>query len=320
MNKLILIILSVLIFPTVALAEITPNDVVEKMKSGDTKTAEMLTRQILKDHPDSAKAHYYLGQILGTEGDYKAAYAELKKAAQLDKSLSFAASPDKFREQMNKVEVNTGRADAPKMSDQKEGGSGWGKWLILFGLAGLTYWYVQSRPKKPEPDSERKYTPNPMPSSGSGIYTRTASPRPASPSPAPAPRPASYHPGANHPSYVSPAPHVVNNYNSGGDGLVTGLVLGEMLSDRGTNTVIERDRVIERDTTNNTVAQPNDFDSGSSPSAPDNDFDAGKDNKSSFDAGSSDMDSGSSSSFDSGSDSGSSFDSGGGSDSSGGDW
>jgi len=301
MNKLLVATLPLLLFPAIAFAEITPNDVVEKMKIGDVKTAEMLTKQMLKDHPDNAKAHYYMGQILATEGEYKGAYSELKKSASLDKSLSFASSPEEFRTKMDKVEMNLGKVEAPEISNKEESSHWFLKLLLLSGIGGLAYWIWSCRPKdEPEPKAQPKpYTPNPA--ANHPAYASTAPEASARPTSQQAYRPAGN--GYYQPSYAAPAaPHVVNNYNSGGNGgLVEGMILGSMMSNHGrNNTVIDRQTIIERDTTTNNSVQNNSFDAGSSSSSNDNDFDSGSDNSSSFDSGSSSFDSGDSG-FDSGS-------------------
>lgn len=311
MNKLMAATLAVIFIPAIAFAEITSNDVVEKMKIGDVKTAEVLTKQILKDYPDSAKAHYYMGQILATEGEYKGAYSELKKSASLDKSLSFASSPEEFRTKMDKVEMNLGKVEAPEISNKEESSHWFLKLLVWLGFGGLVYWIWSCRPKD-EPETEPKATPRPYtpnPAANHPAYASTAPEASARPTSQQSYRPAPASNGYHAPSYTaSIAPHVVNNYNSGGnEGLIEGMILGSMMSNHGgNNTVIDRQTIIERDTTNN-VVKDNSSDAGSNNTSNVVDFDSGSDSsKSDFDSGSD-----SSSSFDSGDSGSSSFDSGG---------
>ena len=285
MNKLLIAAIAAIMLPSIAFADVTFQDVTDKMKAGDVRTAEMLTKQIIKDKPDSAKAHYYMGQILIAESDYKGARSELKKAAELDKSLSFAASPDKFRENMDKVQMNLGKAEAPPISTHEDSGWPWGKLFLLLGLGGVAYWWF----KRPTVVTTSMYAEQkPHPGANHPAYASTSDRGMQNPY-CPAARPSSYAP-------VQPAP-VVNNYNSGSNGLVDGMILGSMMSGHGnttTNTIIEREA----------PAKGNDSYSGSSSSSNDSSFDSGDDNRSGgFDSGSDN-----SSSFDSG---GSSFDSGG---------
>lgn len=261
MNKLLCATLSAIMLPTIAMAEITPNDIAEKMKVGDVLSAEFLTKQLIKEHPDSAKAHYYMGQILATEGDYKGGYSELKKSAELDKSLSFASSPDKFRQEMDKVKVNLGRAEAPAISNTKDEGWGWFTWLLLLSFTGGAIWFFFFRDEKDEPTSHPAYTPSHpahTPTTQTTTYTPTAS---------------------------YPLPHVVNNYNTGNDGLVEGMLIGSMMAN---HTIIERESPLPSFDAAPSVNNDNSFDAGSDKTS--NDFDTGS---SSFDSGDSGFDSGS---------------------------
>lgn len=303
MNKILIVALSIAMFPMIALAEITPADVAAKMQAGDVQTAETFTREIIKNHPKSAKAHYYLGQILAQQGKYKPAYAELNEAADLDKTLTFAANPERFRQEMDKVKVNLGRAEAPPVSDVKDTGWGWFTWLLILSGFGGAIWFFFF--KKPEEKAQQKEPARNHPSYASnGLGNDYRSNRSQGSQ-------QTYRPAASAPvqqQALSPsAPHVVNSYGGGSnDGLMTGLILGEMMSGGHRNeSVTNNTTVIERETTNNNSAPSNNFDAGSSVSNTDSSFDAGSNDNSK-----SDFDSGSSDSFDSGSDDSSSFDSG----------
>jgi hypothetical protein len=58
---------------------------------------------VIQEKPQSAKAHYELGQVLARETRYADAQQELKKAKELDPALKFAATPEKFNETYDKV-------------------------------------------------------------------------------------------------------------------------------------------------------------------------------------------------------------------------
>lgn len=157
MNQIIkLVLVSLFLFPVLALSEPTSKDITNEMEKGNTKLAEELTRDVIHNHPESAKAHYYLGQILTKEGKYQEAYNELNKAANLDKSLSFASSDAKFRQEMRKVEINIGKIDAPNASNETH----LGKYMIvLFGLiclvGGGIYLVILAYNKKEQREKER---------------------------------------------------------------------------------------------------------------------------------------------------------------------
>jgi hypothetical protein len=91
------------LFASVAFALPTPKDIESAVSAGNYSQAESLLREVLQDKPQSAKAHYELGQVLAHEQRYKDALAELHKAKEIDPSLKFAASPEKFNEVLTKV-------------------------------------------------------------------------------------------------------------------------------------------------------------------------------------------------------------------------
>jgi hypothetical protein len=88
---------------TLAFALPTPKDIEAAVAAGHYTQAETMLREVLQDKPQSAKAHYELGQVLAHEQRYKDAQAELQKAKDLDPSLKFAASPEKFNTVFAKV-------------------------------------------------------------------------------------------------------------------------------------------------------------------------------------------------------------------------
>jgi hypothetical protein len=88
---------------TFALALPTPKDIEAAVAAGHYSQAETMLREVLQDKPQSAKAHYELGQVLAHEHRYKEAQAELQKAKDIDPSLKFATSPEKFNTVLGKV-------------------------------------------------------------------------------------------------------------------------------------------------------------------------------------------------------------------------
>ena len=88
---------------TLALALPTPKDIEAAVAAGHYTQAETMLREVLQDKPQSAKAHYELGQVLAHEHRYKEAQTELQKAKDIDPSLKFATSPDKFNIVLAKV-------------------------------------------------------------------------------------------------------------------------------------------------------------------------------------------------------------------------
>ncbi len=88
---------------TLAMALPTPKDIEAEVAAGRYTQAESMLREVLQDKPQSAKAHYELGQVLAQLQRYKEAQTELQKAKDIDPSLKFATSPEKFNTVLAKV-------------------------------------------------------------------------------------------------------------------------------------------------------------------------------------------------------------------------
>jgi hypothetical protein len=88
---------------SLALSLPTPKDIEAAVAAGRYTQAESMLREVLQDKPQSAKAHYELGQVLAQAQRYKEAQTELQKAKDIDPSLKFAASPEKFNSVWAKV-------------------------------------------------------------------------------------------------------------------------------------------------------------------------------------------------------------------------
>ena len=66
-----------------ALALPTPKDIESAVNAGHLTQAESMLREVIQEKPQSAKAHYELGQVLARETRYADAHTELKKAKEL---------------------------------------------------------------------------------------------------------------------------------------------------------------------------------------------------------------------------------------------
>jgi hypothetical protein len=88
---------------SLALALPSPKDISKAVEAGDLTRAETLLREVLQEKPNSAKAHYELGEVLARAKRYDEAQAQLNQARAIDPSLKFASSPDKFSQTLEKV-------------------------------------------------------------------------------------------------------------------------------------------------------------------------------------------------------------------------
>ena len=73
----------------VALADVDPtvHQIYEAASSGHLDQAQQMMDQVLRDHPDSAKAHYIQSELYAREGKLSLARAELDRAEQLQPGL-----------------------------------------------------------------------------------------------------------------------------------------------------------------------------------------------------------------------------------------
>jgi hypothetical protein len=147
---------------TWALALPTPKDIETAVAAGHYTQAESMLREVLQDKPQSAKAHYELGQVLAHAQRYKEAQHELQKAKDLDPSLKFASSAEKFNTVWAKVSdlaatpsssvvmepsVTPGTQAAPQRvheSASSGGGSLTYVWIAIGALVVLGLWLRRS--------------------------------------------------------------------------------------------------------------------------------------------------------------------------------
>ncbi|MDD2547122.1 MAG: tetratricopeptide repeat protein [Burkholderiaceae bacterium] len=97
----------------VALALPAPKDIEAAVRQGQFAQAESMLREVLKEKPLSAKAHYELGQVLAREQRYLEAQQALLQAQKLDPALKFAASPAVFQRVLDAVASETRAPKAP---------------------------------------------------------------------------------------------------------------------------------------------------------------------------------------------------------------
>ena len=98
----------------------TPKDIEQAVQNGNYQQAETLVREVLREKPESAKAHYELGEILARQARLPEAHKELVRAQEIDPALKFTNKPEKFRDLFERtgapgagVTVSSGLHSAP---------------------------------------------------------------------------------------------------------------------------------------------------------------------------------------------------------------
>lgn len=302
MRKLFFAVAAILIFSTLAYAEASFDQIQGLIKNQEYKAAIQGLTIIIQNHPKSAKAYYAMAQAQAGAGNQDKATLALDMAKGLDPELKFASSSN-VENLQEALQPQTKKIEAIESHLFRN-------FMILLLLAGGgagAFWYFRKR--KAEVVLEAP----------GGPFFKTPERRPPYPERFEAPvsqevRPA-YQP---RPSYVSqtpaPAPaHTTVVNNGGGHDLVTGMVLGSMLSSsHHDHRVVEEkhvvhERIVEREPEvsawedKSSSAKSSWEDSAPSVSSS---WDSGSSSSSSWDSGSSSSsswDSGSSSSTDSGS-------------------
>lgn len=190
----------------VCLALPAPHDIEQAVAQGQLPQAERMLREVIAEKPRSARAHYELAQVLSREGQHEAAQQAIRTARELDPSLKFAQSTEKFNAVAQAIEQQAPTAatrkaatvqSSPASPEPAQVGphTAW-LWPALlsagFALLMLALWRrMQPRPVlqpvgmgTPAPEAARGFgaqyeprgpgasgygTPYPAPSSGSGV-------------------------------------------------------------------------------------------------------------------------------------------------------
>lgn len=154
-----LILLSATLWTGLCLALPAPHDIEQAVAQGHLTQAEQMLREVLAEKPGSAKAHYEQAQVLSRQGQHSQALQAIRQARELDPSLKFAQSADKFNAVAHAIEQQahtppasasralTTVADAPvtrpNRAPSSPTGASW-LWPVLlsggFALLVLAWW------------------------------------------------------------------------------------------------------------------------------------------------------------------------------------
>jgi tetratricopeptide (TPR) repeat protein len=310
-------------------------------RAGDFDRARSLALDATKSYPNNAQAWYYLSQADAHLGNIQEATQALARADQLDPTHQFVGNMNAYNALRSKlatvnqtVLVNT--KDDYSVTHPGEGSHPFlvGGIILVFVLA-LAYIIKRlvdngaAKKLAAEAVREAYSAKNRVDTKLDSYGTRAAAPNPVRATgfqrPAPSQPYIPARPSVTPPAYAAPTPAssttIINN-GSSNDGLVTGLLVGEMLSNNNRHdTYVEHDVEVIHERDPNTGWNPSQsasWNSGSSRSSSyDNgssSYDSGKSSSSSWDSSpspspswdsgsssSSSWDSGSSSSWDSGS-------------------
>ena len=164
----------------VCLALPAPHDIEQAVANGQLPQAERMLREVIAEKPRSARAHYELAQVLAREGQHEEALQAIRAARELDPSLKFAQSPDKFNAVAHAIEQKTpaphaapvavAAAAAPQTAEPARPAWWWPAVLSAgFALLVLALWRRMAA--RPAPRSGLQPTGSPT---GMGAYASEA--------------------------------------------------------------------------------------------------------------------------------------------------
>ena len=127
--------------PTYAADQISIHDVYQAADAGNMAKAQAMMDQVLRDHPESAKAHYVEAQLLAKQGKLAAASAELSAAERLKPGL-----PDEKPQAVQELKaVIAGHGASTSNARPQEAQSGVGVGSILLILALIIFIFFVGR-------------------------------------------------------------------------------------------------------------------------------------------------------------------------------
>ncbi|MDE2342993.1 MAG: tetratricopeptide repeat protein [Betaproteobacteria bacterium] len=129
-----------------AAAEPTLDQVYGAARSGHLAEARSMMQEVVRLHPNSAKAHYVNAEVLARSGDVPAARNELAQAEKLEPGLPFA-NPSAVQELRAQLGARNGVAGSGTGS-----GMSWG-WILVLGGLGLLFvlWMVRRQAQQSAP-------------------------------------------------------------------------------------------------------------------------------------------------------------------------
>lgn len=138
MFKIFGFVLSLFLLSGIARAEDVPtlDQVYKAAQSGRMDDAQKMMDVVLKEHPNSAKAHYVEAELLAKQGKMDMAEVELNSAERLKPGLPFA-SPQAVRDLHGLI------ASSHRVAQPQAGGDGgsfpWGMLLIGVGIVAILF-------------------------------------------------------------------------------------------------------------------------------------------------------------------------------------
>src|SRR5208283_6124780 len=130
-----------------ALADDSPtlDQVYQAARAGRVDDAQRMMDKVLKEHPNSAKAHFVEAELLAKQGQMGNAEAELKNAERLKPDLSFAKQ-QAVQELKNQI-ATTHRVSQPSVDRYQAESSNsfpWGMLMLGVGVIAIIIFIMRA--------------------------------------------------------------------------------------------------------------------------------------------------------------------------------
>jgi hypothetical protein len=113
MKKFLLAVAASLMLVSVAVFAAAPSvsQIEQSMSRGEWQTADAQLTEVLRAHPDSARAHYLYAQVLDREGRAADALSQVQQAKTLDPAIKFT-DPSRFAATEARIRANANRVNS----------------------------------------------------------------------------------------------------------------------------------------------------------------------------------------------------------------
>ena len=160
------LVLGAVLQGSLAWAEPTLDQVYEATRSGRLSDAQAMMDEVLRAHPNSAKAHFVEAEVLARSGDQTGGRSELALAEKLQPGLPFA-SPTSLRQLQAELNHPTRTLAEGSIHESVPGHTPWGTLLMVGGLALLLVVWLVRRQSAQSQVMSGMMGPRPM---GGGYY------------------------------------------------------------------------------------------------------------------------------------------------------
>jgi hypothetical protein len=144
--RLLLALVIAVAAPVFADADPSVSQIYETARAGHLTQAQQMIQQVLRDHPESAKAHYVAAELYARQGNVAAGRQELNVARGLSPGLAFAkpSAVQALERQLSRAQPTQSGTVLP----QRRSSFPWGMLIVLVVVA-MVLWLIFRRRNPP---------------------------------------------------------------------------------------------------------------------------------------------------------------------------